>query len=126
MEVNIEIDGFEELEARLQKMDQARFEAIAKLQAADMVDRATASHEPAKGGTPYKSGELIQSVNKRERGKTVVVGYTKAYAPHVEYGHRTVNGGYVQGQRFLQKNVEIQREQYKKDLGDELKKVLKG
>ncbi|MCO8194398.1 MULTISPECIES: hypothetical protein [unclassified Anaerofustis] len=39
---------------------------------------------------------------------------------HVEYGHRVVihgkQVGYVNGQYFLKKNVDIQRDIYKKDL----------
>ena len=48
---------------------------------------------------------------------------TRSYAPHVEYGHRTVNGGYVQGQRFLKRNVDTQRPIFKQDLIDQLKKL---
>ena len=50
------------------------------------------------------------------------VGYTKEYAPHVEYGHRTRNGGFVQGQHFLKNNVDAQMPIYYKDLKEALKK----
>ena len=50
------------------------------------------------------------------------MGYTRVYAPHVEYGHRTIDGGFVEGQRFLQRNVEIQQPIYHRDLLDAIKK----
>lgn len=120
--VSIKVTGMEALEKKLQEMNSIRFDAVAELQAVDMVDRATASHNPAKGGTPYDTGELLQNVNKSERGADVEVGYTKEYAPHVEYGHRTINGDFVDGQRFLQKNVDIQRPIYKQDLLEAIRK----
>ena len=120
--VSIKVTGMEALEKKLQEMNSIRFDAVAELQAVDMVDSATASHNPAKGGTPYDTGELLQNVNKSERGADVEVGYTKEYAPHVEYGHRTINGDFVDGQRFLQKNVDIQRPIYKQDLLEAIRK----
>lgn len=47
-------------------------------------------------GTPVDTGELRLSSGATDDE----VGYNAEYAPHVEYGHRTKNGGYVQGQRF--------------------------
>lgn len=70
-------------------------------------------------GTPVDTGELRESLGQSEDGLTV--GYTKEYAPHVEFGHRTVNGGWVPGQRFLQNNVEIQKPILMKDLQNALK-----
>ena len=51
------------------------------------------------------------------------MGYTKEYSPHVEYGYRTVGGGFVRGQHFLKENVDTQRPIYKQDLIKELNKV---
>ena len=53
-----------------------------------------------------------------------VMGYSKDYAPHVEFGHRTRGGGYVPGQHFLQRNVEQEMDNFTKLLEQELKKVL--
>ena len=116
------IDGIPALEKELQRLNSVRFDAVAELQANEMVDRATASKNPAVGGTPYDTGELMQSVNMYGKGAGSEVGYTKEYAPHVEYGHRTIGGGFVQGQHFLQKNVDIQRPIYRQDLQNAIKK----
>ena len=97
-------------------MNRIRFDAVVEMQMVDMVDRATQNHNATQGGTPYDTGELIESVGKIGTGKDSEMGYSKDYAPHVEYGHRTVKGGYVEGQRFLRRNVEIQQPIYKQDL----------
>lgn len=118
----IALEGVEELENRLNQLNSVRWEAVRKKQTAQMLNRARQS-----GGTPVSTektrpkgphGELRQSSSSSGEE----VGYTKEYGPHVEYGHRTVNGGFVLGQRFLQRNVETQRKIYKKDLLDAIRK----
>lgn len=120
--IKMSIDGIPALEKELQRLNGIRFDAVVELQANEMVDRATASKNPSAGGTPYDTGELMQSVNMYGKGADAEVGYTKEYAPHVEYGHRTINGGFVQGQHFLQNNVDIQRPIYRQDLQKAIKK----
>lgn len=103
----ITLDGMEELEAELQRLNSVRFDAVKKKQAVQLLNRA---RQP--GGTPVDSGELRQSSSATKDE----MGYIAEYAPHVEYGHRTINGGYVSGQHFLQKNVDRQKPIYKEDL----------
>lgn len=106
----VTLAGMEELEAELSRLDSIRLEAIQKKQLTHILNRAR--NMGAAKGTPVDTGELRLSsgMSKDE------VGYTAEYAPHVEYGHRTINGGFVQGQRFLQANVDRQREIYKTDI----------
>lgn len=106
----VTLAGVEELEAELSRLDLIRLEAIQKKQLTQILNRAR--NMGAAKGTPVDTGELRLSsgMSKDE------VGYTAEYAPHVEYGHRTINGGFVQGQRFLQANVDRQREIYKTDI----------
>ena len=61
------------------------------------------------GGTPVRTGQLRQSlgVNGDE------VGYGKEYAPAVEYGRRTANGGMRPGRYYLQANVNAERPLFK-------------
>lgn len=107
--MNITLSGLQDLESELNRLNSVRFEAVVKKQATEILNRARAS-----GGTPVDTGELRNSssadLNNGE------VGYTAEYAPHVEYGHRTRNGGYVQGQRYLKQNVDTQLPIYKQDL----------
>lgn len=120
--MKVSIKGMEKLERELQRLNHIRFDAVVQLQANEIVDRATATKNPASGGTPYDTGEMMQSVNKYGKGADSEVGYTKEYAPHVEYGHRTIDGGWVEGQHFLQNNVDIQRPIYRQDLINAIKK----
>lgn len=103
-------DGLAE---ELQRLSQVRFDAVVIKSMSQIYERGKSSDcKTRKTGTPVDSGELIISLSQ----SFDEVGYTKDYAPHVEYGHRTVNGGYVEGQRFLYANVETQRPIFIEDL----------
>ena len=114
MSVNfrIELSGVPELEGELNRLSSVRWEAVRKKQVTQMLNRARSS------GTPVDTGELRNSSSSSGEE----MGYSADYAPHVEYGHRTRSGGYVQGQHYLKKNVETQRKIYKDDLINAIKK----
>mgnify|MGYP001100699986 FL=1 len=113
MNINFEVFGALELEKKLAGLNAIRLEAVVRKQVVQMLNRA---RQP--GGTPVDTGEL----RKSSSASGDEVGYTAEYAAHVEYGHRTKNGGYVPGQRYLQRNVEQQRPIYKEDLINAIKK----
>lgn len=108
----INLAGIDELETELQRLSDVSLDAVQTKQLTQMLNRAR--NRGGAHGTPVDTGELRASSKADLAEKEV--GYTAEYAPHVEYGHRTVNGGYVEGQRFLQANVDRQREIYKTDL----------
>lgn len=88
--MSITVKGTEELTRALNSMSQARFEAVAKVSAADIYNRGKqggtpVSTEKTRPGGPH--GELRQSLSMSEIEGGASVGYTKDYAPHVEYGH---------------------------------------
>lgn len=114
--MKVEFTGIPELEKAFRELDEIQFDAVVMKQTADLLRRA---RQP--GGTPVDTGELRQS----SRATRNEMGYTVEYAPHVEYGHRTINGGYVYGQHFLEQNVDTQRPIYKNDLLEALNKVKK-
>lgn len=103
-----------DLAGKLNRLSHVRFEAVVIKNMTQIYNRGKAN-----GGTPVDTGELRMSLG--QSGDTV--GYAKDYAPHVEYGHRTVNGGYVDGQRFLQRNVRAQEPIFRQDLIDQLRKL---
>lgn len=105
----IDVDG---LAKELGRLSHLRFEAVVLKNMTQIYNRGKS------GGTPVDTGELRISLT--QTGDTV--GYTKDYAPHVEYGHRTRGGGYVQGQHFLKKNVDTQRPIFEEDLRRELRR----
>lgn len=114
--MKVEFTGIPELEKALRELDEIQFDAVVMKQTADLLRRAW---QP--GGTPVDTGELRQS----SRATRNEMGYTVEYAPHVEYGHRTINGGYVYGQHFLEQNVDTQRPIYKNDLLEALNEAKK-
>lgn len=118
--ISINVNGAEELASGLENLSQARFDAVAKITAQNIYNRGVAH-----GGTPFDTGELRQSMHLSVGGKEAKVGYSKDYAPHVEFGHRTKGGGYVEGQHYLQRNVEEERPRYMQLLKDNIRRVLK-
>lgn len=118
----ITLAGMDELEAELTRLNTIRLEAVQKKQLTQILNRAR--NVGRAFGTPVDTGELRASSGV-DFG-AMEMGYLAEYAPHVEYGHRTVNGGYVQGQRFLQANVDRQRDIYMTDLRREIRKEWGG
>lgn len=120
--MSVSIKGMEKLEAKLTRMNNIRWDAVRKKQLTQMLNRARqpggtpVSTEETRPGGPH--GELRQSSGASDDE----MGFTKDYAPHVEFGHRTKNGGWVEGQHFLQNNVDIQRQIYRQDLINAIKK----
>ncbi len=115
MSIKLSISGIPELEKELDRLSSVRLEAVVRKQTTQMLNRA---RQP--GGTPVDTGELRKS--SAASPAEGIMGYTAEYAPHVEYGHRTVSGGYVPGQRFLQANIEAQRPIYREDLINAIRK----
>lgn len=112
------LEGIRELEAEVERVNNVAFEAVKLKQITQMFNRARRNLAHTPGGTPVDTGELRIASSRTEDE----VGYRKEYAPHVEYGHRKRNGGYVKGRRFLKENTDIQREIYKTDL----RRVIRG
>lgn len=108
----VEFIGVDKLANKLKKKSETDFEQVYKANA-----RAIYARSQATGGTPVDSNELRRSASVE--GATM--GYRAQHAPHVEYGHRTVNGGFVPGQFFLRRNVNTQRPIFKQDLIKKLK-----
>ena len=109
----LSIEGLPALESELRRLNDIRFDAVVQKQVVQMLNRARAP-----GGTPVDTGELRLSLGSSGDE----IGYTKDYAPHVEYGHRTIDGGWVEGQHFLKNNVDLQRPIYRQDLISAIKK----
>lgn len=93
-------------------MNEIRFNEVVKKNVTQMLSTAR------NGGTPVDTGKL--RLSSSTYGDEM--GYTREYAPHVEYGHRTIDGGWVTGQHFLQANADAQRLIYYQDLMDAIGK----
>lgn len=119
--MKINIYGEYAFRRKLLKLNNFDMAALERKQLVEMQNRSKKTGglgatpvSPLKGG-----GQLRLSVQVGNKE----IGYNKDYAPHVEYGHRTVDGGYVPGQRFLKTNKEIQERIYIKDILKRLKEV---
>ena len=112
--VDKEIAKLEEVLLSLSKED---FATVRLKQIRDIYDRSQ-----RQGGTPVGNytggGQLRISAAYR----IDEFGYVKEYAPHVEFGHRTRSGSFVPGQYYLKKNVDAQREIYKEDLKEAIRR----
>lgn len=125
--IKVELMGVEEIEKELKRLYEFDFTTVNQRHLTEIHKRGM------EGGTPvgdYKGGGQLRKSLTMTKDE---VGYTKEYAPHVEYGHKQTPGRYVHairkrlkasfvpGQYFFKKNVDIQREIYHKDL----KRLLK-
>lgn len=112
--MKLNLRGTDKLVAALKSKSEADFDKVRNKSLLEMRNRAVRTKVPSMGGTPVDSSELRLSAGvDLNRGH---MGYTKDYAPHVEYGHRTRNGGFVPGQYFLKNNLRIQGPKFNKDL----------
>lgn len=112
--------GVEPLAEALKRKSESDFKKVERKNLLEMRNRAVSSSNPSSGGTPVDTSELRLSATVSAEGDTF--GYSKDYAPHVEFGHRTVGGGYVPGQYYLRTNANIQKSIFKGDLVEEMRK----
>ena len=125
MNIGIKLTGMEPLEKVFNNLAdfQTRLDAVRAKQVTEISNRAAAALGTP-GATPRDTGELRISAHADYNDFSF--GYSKEYAGHVEYGHRTRNGGFVEGQHYLETNVDIQRPIYKEDAEKQLDKVING
>lgn len=124
--MNIKFSGVDKLAKELKRLNSIRFDGVCKKQIGEIQKRAQKNFKETGEGTPVgeyvgrrQGGELRKEFKFNGKDE---VGYTKKYAPHVEYGHRTRGGGFVPGQYYFKKNVDKQREIFEIDLINELLK----
>ena len=103
----------------------SRLDKVVNKNLTDMFNRS--KRIGSKGGTPVDTGELRNSVSVVPTRGVLggEIGYSKEYAPYVEYGHRTIGGGYVEGQHFLSDNLAEQTPQLLDDVRAALDEVFK-
>lgn len=122
--MKVKITGFNELQRKMQKLSRKTLDYSVNRSLAEIADRAGQKYinrQYAQGWTPYdpkntSTAHLITTLSMRHAKRSAraegSVGYSAHYAPHVEYGHRTRNGGYVPGQRFLYRNQMKQKPKF--------------
>lgn len=114
MRVRYEWMGIEDLAKELERKSEADYKKVEAKNLLEMRNRAVTFQSPSSGGTPVDTSELRQSASVDLNNS--VFGYAKDYAPHVNYGYRTADGGYIPGQYYLQANVNVQQPIFRQDL----------
>lgn len=106
--MSIKLTGADKLARKLYAKSQTDFISACKVGTTELFRRAKENTPEAPTTKHHKGGNLKKNLRMEAPSGSDpgTVGYTLHYAPHVEYGHRTVNGGYVQGQHYLQKSVD--------------------
>lgn len=105
--------GLPELQRALQEKSHTDFMQVGRKSMLEIYKRGQQT-----GGTPIDTNELRMSMQT----DGYEVGYMAEHGPHVEYGHRTRSGSFVQGQYYLKRNVDTQRSIYYGDLKSQLRK----
>ena len=111
--MNFTLTDLNKFGAEIKRLSDIQIKMVQTKQVTQMYNRAMSY-------TPVDTGELRMSA--KADTNEMIMGYTKEYAPHVEYGHRTRSGGFVTGRKFLYRNVEAQRPIYTQDILQEIRR----
>lgn len=124
--MTVTINGLPALEKKLRDMDQIAWGSVVDKNLKEIFNRG--ARPP---GTPVRTNELVKSrrISRVDGNRGVLegsFGYKKEYGPHVEFGHRIVRKGkeygFVVGNKYLYNNVKKQRQIYRKDMLEALRK----
>lgn len=141
MNIQITVHGADAIQKVLNGLSDIRMDAIKAKQVTEISNRASAA-PGTPGATPRDSGELRISAHADYNDFSF--GYSKEYAPHVEYGHakgtrskkklkrlrsfinKLFHRNYVEGQYYLRTNVEMQEPIFRQDVEKEIDRILNG
>ena len=95
-----------------------------------IAQEAEAVMDRVKDNTPVRKvngGRLLGGWHRTDAvgGKCQIYNNVE-YAPHVEYGHRTRNGGFVKGRKMLHKGLFYSSKAFEADCAAIYKKLLGG
>lgn len=125
MKFKINVDGVGGVVLQIQKV--SKYEpAVKACVVKSLAEMKTRSNDL----TPKDTGELRNSAFGRPIGSLEgLFGYTKYYAPFVEYGHRIVRGGkqvgYVTAKPFLEPNARLQQPIFVDDVAKAIKILVR-
>lgn len=100
--MGIKIDGFARLNHKWARILTQYPEHVDTL----LAQQAELLVADAKSKTPVDTGTLRNAWRRTEPNNSSVEVYNNTeYANHVEYGHRTLKGGFVKGRKMLHRAV---------------------
>lgn len=121
-----DISELKEFQKRLEAMEKNTFDNIAEQCTNELAARML---RKTKKRTPVKSGHLKGSwranaaVKRGGQWRTAVFNPVK-YAPYVEYGHRTINGGWVAGRHMMERSADDIERDAEKIIQSKMRKIL--
>lgn len=121
-----DISELEEFQKRLEAMEKNTFDNIAEQCTNELAARML---RKTKKRTPVKSGHLKGSwranaaIKRGGQWRTAVFNPVK-YAPYVEYGHRTINGGWVAGRHMMERSADDIERDAEKIIQSKMRKIL--
>lgn len=121
-----DISGLKEFQKRLEAMEKNTFDNIAEQctnELAARMLRKTAKRTPVKSGHLKGSWRANAAIKRGGQWRTAVFNPVK-YAPYVEYGHRTINGGWVAGRHMMERSADDIERDAEKIIQSKVRKVL--
>lgn len=121
-----DISELKEFQKRLEAMEKNTFDNIAEQCTNELAARML---RKTKKRTPVKSGHLKGSwranaaIKRGGQWRTAVFNPVK-YAPYVEYGHRTINGGWVAGRHMMERSADDIERDAEKIIQSKMRKIL--
>lgn len=116
----MELKGFDELYAQLDKIKNSQrklnkfVSQQGELLRGEVIER-----------TPVDTSTLKNSWKRSRAAQSKCEVYTTTeYAGHVEYGHRTRNGGFVKGAKMLHKAVLAHKKEFVENTKEIVKNIL--
>lgn len=113
--VSIVENHTEEVKEKMQKAIETALKAVGTQAVAHAVEEITAVGA-------VDTGRLRSSITSEVEDKTVYLGTNVYYAPYVELGHRTRNGGHVAARPFIKPAIEKNQSEYRQIFEEALKK----
>lgn len=121
-----DISELKEFQKRLEAMEKNTFDKIAEQctnELAARMLRKTAKRTPVKSGHLKDSWRANAAIKRGGQWRAVVFNPVK-YAPYVEYGHRTINGGWVAGRHMMERSADDIERDAEKIIQSKVRKVL--
>ncbi|WP_251455269.1 HK97 gp10 family phage protein [Veillonella intestinalis] len=116
----MEITGFKELYEQLDKIRNSQRKLNTFVAQQGEILRGEAINN-----TPKDTGLLRQSWRRSRATQSKCEVYNNVeYAGHVEYGHRTRNGGFVKGSKMLHKAMLTHKKEFIENTKDILRNIL--
>ena len=121
--MGIKLAGFDLFNEKLEAIENNGPETVNKF----IAQEAETVLDRVKGNTPTITGRLKNGWHRTDAADGKCQIYDNVdYAAHVEYGHRTRNGGFVKGRKMLHRGLTETSKAFEEDCATIFKNLLGG